>query len=224
EETSRGTLAAFDRYAAVRAKGRHLEPAPGDRIPLKGVEAIVVSAAGATLKTPLPGAGAKTDGCGDAAPAQEPLETRRSPGFRLQFGRFRFLDLGDLTGPPLHALACPATLIGPVEVYLIAHHGGLDAADASTLAAFRPRVSIVNNGAIKGGAPEMFKTLRGSTDAGDVYQLHRSQSAGPANFADERIANLDESTAHWIKVSAGSDGSFTVTNGRTGQTKRYAPR
>jgi len=35
-ESVAGTLRAFDRYAAVRAKGRHLEPAPGDRIPLKG--------------------------------------------------------------------------------------------------------------------------------------------------------------------------------------------
>jgi len=222
EETSRGTLAAFDRYAAVRAKVRHLEPSPGDRIPLKNVEAIVVSAAGATLKTPLSGAGGRTAGCAaTATPAQEPHENPRSTGIRLQFGGFRFLDLGDLTGPPLHALACPDNMVGPVSVYLVAHHGGLDAAEPATFAAFRPRVSIVNNGGVKGGAPEIFKTLHTSPNAGDVYQLHRSRNAGAENFADERIANLDESTAHWIKVSASEDGSFTVTNGRTGATQRY---
>ncbi|HMF95061.1 MAG TPA: MBL fold metallo-hydrolase [Vicinamibacterales bacterium] len=225
EETSRGTLAAFDRYAAVRARGRHLEPAPGDRIPLKGVEAIVVSGAGATLKMPLSGAGGRTVGCADtASPAQEPHENPRSSGVRLQFGRFRFLDLGDLTGPPLFALACPENLIGPVDVYLVAHHGGLDAADPATFAAFRPRVSIVNNGPVKGGAPAIFKTLHASQNAGDVYQLHKSQNAGAENFADEHIANLDTSTAHWIKVSASADGAFTVTNARTGTARRYPPR
>jgi competence protein ComEC len=222
EENVAGTLRAFDAYAAVRAKGRHLEPAPGDRLPLKGVEAVVVSAARATLNKPLAGAGGRTVGCAaEAPPAQEPHENPRSTGMRLQFGRFRFLDLGDLTGPPLFALACPENKVGPVEVYLVAHHGGVDAADPATFAAFRPRVSIVNNGAVKGGAPELFKTLHASPDAGDAYQLHRSQNAGVENFADERIANLDTSTAHWIKVSASADGSFTVTNGRTGATRRY---
>src|SRR5471032_442837 len=42
-ENVAGTLDAYARYAAVRAKGRHLEPKPGDRLPLKGVEAVVVS-------------------------------------------------------------------------------------------------------------------------------------------------------------------------------------
>ena len=43
-------------------------------------------------------------------------------------------------------------------------------------------------------------------------------------WARTRIANLDESTAHWLKVSATMDGSFTVTNGRTGETKAYGVR
>jgi competence protein ComEC len=224
-ESVAGTLRAFDAYAAVREKGRHLEPAPGDRVPLKGVEAIVVSAARATVTTPLSGASGRTEGCLAAAPdAQEPNENPRSTGFRLRYGQFTFLDLGDLTGPPLYALACPKNLVGPVDVYLVAHHGGVDAADPATFAAFRPRVSIVNNGAIKGGAPELFETLHASPNAGDVYQLHRSQNPGAANFADARIANLDTSTAHWIKVSASANGSFTVTNGRTGETTRYARR
>ena len=35
------------------------------------------------------------------------------------------------------------------------------------------------------------------------------------------IANLDESTAHYLKLSAQRDGSFAVTNSRTNETKRY---
>ncbi len=38
------------------------------------------------------------------------------------------------------------------------------------------------------------------------------------------ILNLDDSTAHFIKMSAGDDGSFTITNGRTGFKKEYEAR
>ena len=41
------------------------------------------------------------------------------------------------------------------------------------------------------------------------------------NAAEQFIANLDESTAHNIKVTAQRDGSFTVTNDRNGLTKAY---
>jgi hypothetical protein len=44
----------------------------------------------------------------------------------FRYGEFRFLDLGDLTGQPLFELACPNGLIGPVNLYLAAHHGGSD--------------------------------------------------------------------------------------------------
>jgi hypothetical protein len=56
----------------------------------------------------------------------------------------------------------------------------------------------------------------------DVWQLHKREDADVANTASERIANLDDNAAHWIKISANANGSFTVTNGRTGQTKPYA--
>jgi hypothetical protein len=44
---------------------------------------------------------------------------------------------------------------------------------------------------------------------------------GDSNFPAERIANLDASTAHWIKLAATKDGSFRVLNGRTGEWKDY---
>ena len=225
EENVKGTLEVFAAYAAVRGKGKHIEPAPGDRLPMKEVDAVVVSSAGKTLTTPLDGAGARNEACGPTAtPAQEPHENPRSTGIVLQFGRFRFLDVGDLSGAPLFALVCPADLIGPVDAYLVAHHGGVDAVDPATFAAFKPRAAIVNNGATKGGAPEIFTALRAARGIEDVWQLHTSRNPGAQNFADDRIANLDETTAHWIKLSANADGSFSVTNGRTGAAKNYPPR
>jgi beta-lactamase superfamily II metal-dependent hydrolase len=223
-ESVGGTLQAFGWYATVRAKGRHLNPKPGDRLPLAGTETVVVSAAGATLARSLPGAGERNAACGVPIPPQEPTENPRSTGVRVQFGKFRFLDLGDLTGAPLFALACPNNLIGPVDVYLVAHHGGADAADPATFAAFRPRVAIVNNGPQKGGAPALLSALRSVAGLEDSWQLHRSLLAGAQDVADDRIGNLDDTSSHWLKVSANEDGSFIVTNGRTGMTKKYAAR
>jgi len=220
-----GTQAAFDAYARVRAKGKHLEPRPGDRIPLKGVDTIVVSAAGETLKQPLPGAGGANRACGAAAPAaQEPTENPRSTGVRLRFGQFTFLDVGDLSGQPLFSLVCPTNLIGPTDLYLVAHHGGADAGDAASFAGIAPRVAILNNGSKKGGAPEVLAALHQAHGLEDAWQLHRSLPPGPRFFNDDHIANLDESTAHWLKVSAKTDGSFIVTNGRTGAAKAYDAR
>jgi competence protein ComEC len=222
EERVPGTQAAFDAYARVRAGGRHLMPKPGDRIPLKGVETVVVSAAGETLQKPLAGAGGANAACSASAPAaQEPSENPRSSGVHLRFGRFTFLDVGDLSGAPLRSLVCPTNMIGPTDLYLVAHHGGPDAADGATFAAMAPRVAILNNGVKKGGSPEVLAALHQAPGLEDAWQLHRSLPPGARFFNDDRVANLDESTSYWIKVSAKSDGSFVVTNGRTGATKAY---
>ena len=224
-ESVAGTFAMHRAYAAVRAKGRHLEPKPGDRLPLNGMDATVVSTAGATIAGALVGAatGANPTCSPPGIPAQEVTENPRSTGVMLQFGKFRFLDVGDLTGAPLYSLACPSDRLGLVDVYLVAHHGGADASDPSMFAAVRPRVAILNNGARKGGASETLKTLH-TLSGTDTWQLHRSEVPGAVNFVDERIANLSEATANWIVIRAREDGSFAVTNHRTGATTPYPAR
>lgn len=220
-----GYIAAYDAYVKLRNPFPHLEPEPGDRLPLKAINAIVVSSAGKTLVKPLPGAGQMNGACAPTAPPpDDPTENPRSTGVVVEFGRFRFLDVGDLSGQPLFNLACPASLIGPVDLYVVAHHGGRDNADPAIFAAFAPRIALMNNGLKKGGALATYETLHHVAGLEDVWQLHRSEAAADRNFAAERIANLDESTAHWIKVSAKEDGSFRVWNGRTGQSKDYAAR
>ena len=220
-----GTRAAYDAYVALRNQSPHLEPKPGDRLPLKAINAIVVSTAGNTLVKPLPGAGHINSACGStASPPDDPIENPRSTGVLVEFGHFRFLDVGDLSGQPLFNLACPSSSVGPVDVYVVAHHGGKDNADPAIFAGFAPRVALMNNGLKKGGAPATYETLHHVTGLEDVWQLHRSEAAGDKNFAAERIANPDESTAFWIKLSANEDGSFRVLNGRTGEWKDYPPR
>lgn len=230
-ESVKGSLQAFAWYEAVRAKGRHIVVSPGDHLPLRGVDSVVVSSAGATIARPLPGADRGGSNLCDlpAVPPQEPDENPRSTGVLLTFGAFRFLDLGDLTGPPLVALTCPRNLIGAVDVYLVPHHGGADAAHLAHIIGFIPRATIVDNGERKGGAPELLTALHTAEDINNMgerstpywtyWQLHRAP--GGQNFDDEYIANLDETTSYWIKVSAREDGSFTVINARTGTSVSY---
>ena len=225
DRASPGTQEAYEAYLGVRSAGAHLQPGAGERLPLQDVEAIVVSSAGATLKRPLGQAAAANAACPDhATPPRDPYENPRSTGVVVRYGAFRFLDVGDLTGQPLFNLACPKNLIGSVDVYLVAHHGGADASVAETFAAFKPRVAIMNNGLSKGGARLTYQALHQVPGLEDVWQLHASSDAGDANFPSPYIANLDESTAHWIKLVASEDGAFRVFNQRTGEWKTYAPQ
>jgi competence protein ComEC len=217
----------FEAYAAVRERGRHVVAAPGVRLPLAGVDARVVSAGGATVTSPMAGGGERNPLCepSERAPG-EAVENPRSTGVHLTYGRFRFADLGDLSGRPLYALFCPSNLLGPLDLYLVPHHGGADTASPAGYAT-RPVVAVMNNGGTKGGAAEGFATLHAMREAGrigDVWQVDKTRNEGARNFGDDRIANLDDRTGHWIKVSAGQDGAFTVTNGRTGQSQAYRPR
>ena len=101
-ETGEDVAAAFAAYSGARDKGGkngppHIMPKPGDRLPLLGVDVRVVSADGETLASPLPGAGQANAACADFE--QRPFATRENPrsiGVHLRYGRFRFLDVGDL--------------------------------------------------------------------------------------------------------------------------------
>ncbi|HXZ58710.1 MAG TPA: MBL fold metallo-hydrolase [Steroidobacteraceae bacterium] len=226
ESTSPETRDGFAAYLRVRnGAARHIEPRPGDLLPLRDVEVTVVSSAGATLAAPLAGAGERNRLCQDEATApRDPYENPRSTGVVIRYGKFRFLDVGDLSGEPLFNLACPKNLIGSVDAYLVAHHGGPDVADPAIFAAFRPRVAIMNNGLTKGGARTTYQALHQVPGLEDVWQLHLSAEAGDSNFTAPYVANLDESTAHWIKLRARPDGSFRILNQRTGEWQDYAAR
>jgi len=220
----RMTQRSFALYEPVRQGRPHLTPQPGERLPLAGIEATVVSSGGTLLSDPLPHAGQQNGACGNLEHHPEDgTENFRSLGIMLRYGAFRFLDVGDLSGDTLPKLFCPRNLIGEVSVYLIAHHGNYDSDAAAVYAALTPRVALMNNGPTKGGDPWTFKTVR-SQPGVDLWQLHASHHPQAQNSPDDLIANLDdqECEGNWIKLTASDDGSFQITNGRTGQTKTYA--
>jgi beta-lactamase superfamily II metal-dependent hydrolase len=221
--TDRMATNAIRAYQPVRDAHAVLQVKPGDRLPITGVVADVVSAAGELIETPLPGGGRAIPGCDRAEDhVEDGTENYRSVGVMFEHGAFRFLDVGDLSGNTLTRMACPTDRLGPVSVYLIAHHGDYDSNVPALYAALRPRVAVMNNGASKGGSPDAFRTLHALGSLESLWQLHASRTA--RNAADDYVANFDNTTdGNWIHLSAREDGGFTMTNGRNGFSRTYAP-
>lgn len=237
-EETRNVPQTFAAYVPVRGKGQHILAELGARLPIKGADFQIVSAAAQTISKPLPGAGAPNPSCADFQPKDEvkdPLvggENKQSVGMVISLGKFRMVDFGDLTWNKEHDLACPNNLIGTIDLYLVSHHGQDISSLPMLVHAMHPRVAIMNNGAKKGGAIATFETLKSSPGLEDLWQLHYAMDATDHNMPEKFIANLgqggtaqtgvpDESTVYTIHVTARPDGSFTVTNLRNGQHKDY---
>jgi hypothetical protein len=157
---------------------------------------------------------------------EDPTENARSIGSLLTFGKFRFLDLADLTWNIEQKLVCPSDLIGNVTLYQVTHHGMNLSNNPVLLRTVHPQVAVMGNGPRKGGSPDVIQGLRSLPGIEDVYQLHRNVALSDAqNVPAEFIANLgDEQSCpgKGIKVEVAPDGSsYTVTNSRTQQSKTY---
>ena len=226
-ETGKQADELYQAYVQVRDRASHLIVRAGDRVPIEGMEVRVVSAAGQGILRPLPGAGEPNPYCATTKPRElDPSENAQSIGMVISFGKFRMVDLGDLTWNKELGLVCPNNQLGKVDVYLSTHHG-LDQSNAPAIVdVLQPRVAITNNGATKGGSLEALHTIRASPGIEDIWQLHYAQNAGKENNAPEPfIVNVNEDAkVSWIKLSAQADGEFTVTNSRNGKTKTYPPR
>ena len=236
-------------YPQLYAKARHTVAKAGMKIPVAGLDVLVVTSAGETIKTALPGGGAANPSCASFKPGENNAEDPMSVGTYVTFGKFRTIHLGDLTKNKEFELMCPTNRIGTVDVLLGLHHG-VDSSNSQVLVhALHPRVAIMNNGTRKGGQPEVMTTLHSSPGLEDLWQMHFSQLSGQeytvpgifiANLLDEPLAAMPvapiaspppgpgsppppahNGTAYWIKMSAQADGSFTVTNGRNGFSKTY---
>ena len=103
-------------------------PEPGDKLPLTGWRwKCSAQAAGSPARRSGPRAcatrrarrwGSRRTRRGESAIDRRPNHLRT----------FTFLDLGDLPGANLAALACPNNLLGHADVYSIPHHGNKDTA------------------------------------------------------------------------------------------------
>lgn len=216
-ETVKDNGGVYKDYVAQRAKGKHIEVKAGDSIPIEGIQVQVVTASGKAIGSPLPGAGQPNPGCATYAPIKfDGGENAHSIGMLVTYGNFRLMDLGDLYWNQEHDLACPVNKVGTVDVYMTTHHGKKTSSLPQMVWALHPKVAIMNNGPTSGGSPEAWKTIHDSPGFLDLWELHRAGST-----PDDFIANLQQEDGKWIQLTALADGSFTVTNGRTGYSKAY---
>jgi competence protein ComEC len=223
-EVTRVDYAAYEKAIAGHA---HVVVKPGWGLPIKGLEVRMLSAAGDHITKPLPGAGEANPYCKSGpAEAEDATENARSVGVLITYGKFRFLDLGDLTKKKEMEIACPNNLLGTVDLFLVTHHGA-DLSNSKPLVwALHPRVAVIDNGPRKGASPAAWQIVHDSPGLEDLWQLHYAAGSDKDhNVADERIANVKENCeGKYIKVVAEQDGTFTVTNARTGEQKTYSKK
>ena len=211
-------------YEAEFKKGQHQVVVPGDKVAMKDLDITVVQALGKSIER----AGPANPGC-EGVPQRQGgnPEDSASVGVVVRFGKFTYANFGDLPWNMELQLLCPTNRVGVLDVYEAARHGNEPSPAAYAMA---PRVVVYGNGARKGGGPAPLKAFRGSPGLEDIWQRHKNVPGGAeGNPADEFSANLQDTDqtnhpAHYLKVTARNDGSFSVYNSRTNMTKAYGAR
>ena len=238
-------------YPTLYAKGTHMVAKPGDKVAVSGLDWRIVASGGEAIKTALPGAGQANPACATFKPQDpDPTENAQSVGSIVTYGKFRVAHLGDLTWNKEFSLMCPTNRVGTVDLFVVSHHGQPISNSPALVHALRSRVAILNNGTRKGGQPEAMKVIYSAPGLEDLWQLHFSLLSGQeytapgmfiANMVDDQAQTMPiaaltpppaaagappppahNGPAHFVKVSAQADGSFTVTNSRNGFSKTYA--
>ena len=220
------TEQGYAEYQKVLATGKskRILAHPGDVLPIQGMNVRVISADGALITNPLPGAGAPNPFCktSEVRPADQ-TENARSLGIEITFGKLKLLDLGDLTWDKEMQLMCPSNKLGHVDLYIVSHHGWYQSSSPALVDAIHARVAIMDNGAKKGGSVPTLETLSKAPGLETLWQLHYSDEGGPAHNSPERyIANIQGADeGNFLELTASPDGSFEVLNSRTNAVQKY---
>ncbi len=160
QEDSDVTREDYAAYQKILSRTKHLTLKPGDGLPFKDITVRVLTAAGERITEPLPGAGEANPYCdAESKPTVDTTENARSMGTLITYGKFRLLDLGDLTKDKELELACPNNLIGSVNLFIVTHHGFDQSNTKALVWALHPEVAIMNNGAHKGASPDAWQIV-----------------------------------------------------------------
>jgi hypothetical protein len=205
----------------------------------------LAGAPGAGARNPLCGSFIKHDVNPVSGGPLGNTEDEQVVASHVTFGRFRALYLADFDWNQEFELMCPANPIGTVDLFIASRHGQPSSNSELLVHAIRPRVIVMNNGPRKGGQPSAMKILLGSPGLENLWQIHFGFLGGQEHTVPGLfVANTEENEvplaavpppargsppppphngpAHWIKVTARDDGSFTVVNSRNGFSKSYA--
>ncbi len=171
---------------------------PGDEIPLKGVQTLVVSSDAKLLAKPINGGGPNPLCANAEQKASAGPENANVVGLLLTYGKFKFLNLIDLDWQKemefnnAKIITPAGTKVGPYER---------------------------NGYARVAKLPGIEGVWQGHLSLLDKDPNH--------NTSENMIANLEDTAdckGNWIKASVASDGKFTITNGRNGFSKTYTAR
>ncbi|MCX7011821.1 MAG: MBL fold metallo-hydrolase, partial [Candidatus Sumerlaeota bacterium] len=208
EGMSRQFDQSWEAYRAARDQARHIVVQPGDRVPIQGLDVVVVSSGGRIIAEPLDEAkGAKAFCDRFERRADDDSEDAQSVGVIVRYGRFRFACLGDLGWNLANSLFCPRNLIGTVDAYLVTHHGfsmsrehgdyfhGLSSCPPAETHGLSPRAAILTLGSNghKHGTPDAMKAVHGVPGL-DLWQIEYVREGGEAGYngPEPYIANLGE--------------------------------
>ena len=239
--------ARLEDYRAVAGSKRVIVK-PGDRIPMRDLDVLVVSSDQQLLASPVNGGGPNPLCANAARMAAAAPENLRTVGVLVTYNRFTYLNLVDLDWYTDMELACPTNKVGKVTLYQTSRHGSFDdAGSPAFLGAIAPQVIVVNNGPRKGlgQADDRVKPIADPQAAPyernsylrmaklpsieGIWQQHLSllDKDPHHNTAEDMIANFEETAeckGNWIGASVAPDGGFTVTNGRNGFSRSYVAR
>ncbi|MBI3050444.1 MAG: MBL fold metallo-hydrolase [Acidobacteria bacterium] len=238
----------YDSMRAVSA-GRRTIVAPGDKIPIKGVDVLVVSSDHQLLPKPANGGGPNALCANAEQKAPAGFENQAGVGLLLTYNRFTFLNLIDFDWATEMELACPINKVGAVTLFQSNRHGAWEGAGAPAfLGAIRPQVVVFNNGPRKGlGQVQEAKVItppgvkvapyerngyaRAAALPGieGIWQGHLSllDKDPKHNTSPDMIANFEETAeckGHFIRASVQANGQFTMMNGRNGFSRSYKAR
>jgi len=226
-EDSTQTNRLYADYQKTVASANHLVAKPGDHLPIKGIEAVVVSADGNLIEQPLPDAGQPNNFCTGVNPkSTDPSENARSLGIVITFGKLKIVDLGDLTWNKELDLVCPNNKIGKADIFIVSHHGMDLSNNPAFVHGIQPRVAVMDNGSAKGGSPSAWDIIKSSPGLEDLWQLHFADAGGKEhNVSDPFIANVTEAdTGYYLRLIANPDSSFEIYNPRNKFSKQYPAR
>lgn len=209
------------------SNGRRRTVVPGDTVPLGDALLTVVAANASTIATGLAGSAPNAQCNGAATRNKTGEENGASVGYVLSFGKFQFLDLGDLTWGTEHELVCPTNKLGEVDLLQVPHHGFELSAPPQLFSSVNPLVAVISNSPGKGNEPATHERLLAVPALQAVWQIHQTNGNDPArNAAVDRIANPNSSAdaAHYIHAHVEADGKFTVENSRNAHSVSYQAR
>ena len=222
-----GPIAADPLGVAYRkvSEGKRKALNAGDKLPLKGVEAVVLASGGKVID--VPSSARENQACAGSSPmTPDPSDNARSLAIRFRLGKFDFLDCGDLTWNVERSLVCPVDRIGPIDLYQVTHHGMAISNPPVLLETIAPTVTIMNNGPKKGGDAAAVERIKRLPSVRAAYQLHKNAATTAAENTDAPlIANTDAAGGQFIHVAVAADGSkFTVKIGTEGAGKEFQTR